>query len=124
LFIREKSFSPEVIMNRSRTCSSLLSTLLLVPLFLAGSSGLFALGDYEPAKKEGLKIHTCGNSYTASTFSAGMEELIEARGYSWGKYLTAGVAGATLTTVIKLDGEDLRAQLPTEAWDVLVLQSY
>jgi hypothetical protein len=101
--------------------SSLSRVLVLLTCLL---SICFGEGLYESAKRQGLKIHTCGNSYTASTFSAGMEELIEARGYSWGKYKTAGVAGATLTTVIALDGEDLRAQLPTESWDLLVLQSY
>lgn len=98
---------------------------VLAPLLLlAAWSPLHAQENYAPAKKHGLKIHTCGNSYTASTFSAGLEDLIKARGYSWGKYKTAGVAGATLTTVIALDGDDLRTQLPTESWDVLVLQSY
>ena len=99
-----------------------LRTLLVLCALCIPSA--YAEGLYDSLPRQGMKLHTCGNSYTASTFSAGMEDLIEARGYSWGKYKTAGVAGATLQTVISLDGDDLRAQLPTEYWDLLVLQSY
>ncbi len=77
-----------------------------------------------PKPKTPTKIYTCGNSYTNSTFNTGLEALCESAGHEIADLKTAGVAGASLTIVLKADRKDIETHLGGEYWDVVTLQSY